>query len=278
MVGGKVKLELFAPTLHDLTAKPVHARISQHKVEFNDVSFTDFNGDLIDVLPSKIDIKGSHVTYKVIAGWSGYFMDVDDHGGFNGYVLTFASLGGGKTLRSAQIVAKHTTIDIEKSDVFVSKNALHVNVDGLYYEHNDTIDIKLSFKVRGNNHANQLSGDDGDDLIVGGNGDTLRGRGGADTFEFTANARSATISDFDAAQGDRIDLSRLDAGHNRAGGQHFRFIGDGAFSGTDGAEIRIRHVAGDLYKVRADTDGDGRGDLSIDIHSSGTLSAGDFDF
>jgi hypothetical protein len=281
MLGGKVKLEIFAPTLNDPTVTPVHASISQKHIEFDDVSFTDLNGDPYEVLPSQIDVKGSHVTYKVIYEYSGYFADVDDKNGFNGYVLTFAELGGshGMSLRSAQIVGKNTTLDIDKSDVFVSKRALFVNVDGLYFEPKDTLDIKLGFKMHGNRHDNALSGRDGDDLIIGGHGsDTLRGRAGADTFQFASATSHGTISDFDAAQGDRIDLSRLHGDFGRANGQHFSLVGDGGFSGAGNPEIRIRHMAGDLYVVTADRDGDGAADLSLNVYSASALNASDFDF
>jgi hypothetical protein len=232
MLTGKVKLELYAPTLDDLLARPVTARISQSHIEFNDVSFTDLNGDPFEVVPAQIDIKGSHVTYKIISKTSGDFFNTNDTDGFNGYVMTFAALGGkhGTTLRSAHLVARDTTLDIDKSDVQVSKTALYVNVDGLHFDPKDKIDIALSFRQHGNRQHDTLSGLNGDDLLIGNRGsDTLTGHAGADTFEFAAGASSGRITDFDAAEGDRIDLSHLYSGHDRASVGHAGFIGDTHF-------------------------------------------------
>lgn len=279
MLTGKVKLELFAPTLDDLLAKPVTAHISQSHIEFNDVSFTDLHGDPFDVVPAQIDVKGSHVTYKVISKTSGYFYDTNDDNGFNGYVMTFAALGGkhGTTLRSAHLVAHDTTLDIEKSDVFVSKTALHVNVDGLYFEPKDKIDVELGFRTRGDSDHNNLSGMNGDDLLIGGRGDDrLTGHAGADTFEFLAGAASGRIADFDASEGDRIDLSHLGSGHDRAGGAQAGFIAGRAFSADGGAEVRAEHAHGDDYIVSADADGDGKADVALTVHSATALHANDF--
>lgn len=279
MLTGKVKLELFAPTLDELLAKPVTAQISQSHIEFNDVSFTDLNGDPFDVVPAQIDVKGSHVTYKIISKTAGDFYDTNDDNGFNGYVMTFAALGGkhGMTLRSAHLVAQDTTLDIEKSDVFVSKTALYVNVDGLHFEPKDKVDIELGFRSQGNSRHNNLSGLDGDDLLIGNRGaDRLTGHAGADTFEFLAGASSGTITDFDAAEGDRIDLSHLSAGHARAGHQHAGFIGARAFSADGGAELQAEHLHGNVYVISADTDGNGKADVTLNVHSAAALQGSDF--
>lgn len=50
-------------------------------------------------------------------------------------------------------------------------------------------------------------------------------------------ARDA-IMDFARLQGDRIDLSQIDANSALAGNNAFRFIGTGAFSGQAG-ELRL---------------------------------------
>lgn len=279
MLTGKVKLQIFAPTIHDPLTRPVTATISDQHVEFNDVSFTDIQGDPFTVEPTRIDIKGDHVFYKIIGTEPGQFADVDDNTGFNGSVLTFASLGGGKTLHAAHIVWNNTTLDILPSDVFWTKKALYINVDDIAFQPNDMLDIKLGYQMHGKAHHDALSGDSGDDLIIGGRGaDTLTGRGGADTFQFTAQASSGAVNDFNAAQGDRIDFSRLDAGRGRADSGHFDFIGDSAFSGTGAAEIRVQHTSGDLYVVTADRDGDGQGDIVVNVHSAGGVHAGDFVF
>ncbi|MFS2126780.1 Ig-like domain-containing protein [Pseudomonas sp. Pseusp97] len=70
----------------------------------------------------------------------------------------------------------------------------------------------------GNEGNDILNGGAGDDILIGGKGsDTLTGGAGADTFLWRAgDTGSATITDFKASEGDRIDLSDLlpDAAHN----------------------------------------------------------------
>jgi hypothetical protein len=55
------------------------------------------------------------------------------------------------------------------------------------------------------------------------------------------------IMDFNFAEGDRIDLSGIDANAYDAGNQGFiHFRGTGAFTGTPG-EIRYYHAGGDTF-------------------------------
>jgi Ca2+-binding RTX toxin-like protein len=65
--------------------------------------------------------------------------------------------------------------------------------------------------LEGGAGADRLYGDAGNDRLVGGAGaDTLYGGAGADRFVFLAlSDRHDSIQDFDAAAGDRIDLSAL---------------------------------------------------------------------
>lgn len=128
-----------------------------------------------------------------------------------------------------------------------------------------------------------LAGGDGSDVLNGGRdrdtltgglgADTLTGGHGVDTFVYRTygdshrNA-SDTITDFSTAQGDRIDLSAIDA--NVIGGTSndaFTYIGDRAFSGQAG-ELRFRNglLLGDL-------NGDQRIDLQIRLTDVSNLSA-----
>ena len=70
----------------------------------------------------------------------------------------------------------------------------------------------------GNEGNDILNGGAGDDILIGGKGtDSLTGGSGADTFLWRAgDTGSATITDFKASEGDRIDLSDLlpEAAHN----------------------------------------------------------------
>lgn len=130
----------------------------------------------------------------------------------------------------------------------------------------------------GSGHADTLSGDAGANRITGGGGaDTLRGRGGADTFIYAALAHSAAgaadlIADFSQVQGDRIDLSAIDA---IAGGEDdaFIFIGSAAF--TVAGQLRSTFTGLNTL-IEADNDGDGAADLAILLTGRHTLTAADF--
>jgi Ca2+-binding RTX toxin-like protein len=82
--------------------------------------------------------------------------------------------------------------------------------------------------LTGSGFADTLTGDAGANAIVGGGGadainggggaDTLTGGAGADTFVFTpGQAGASVITDFSAAQGDKIDLTAFSAVHSLGG-------------------------------------------------------------
>jgi Ca2+-binding RTX toxin-like protein len=147
--------------------------------------------------------------------------------------------------------------------------------------------------LRGGAGADTLRGDTGDDRLVGGDGDdeidggagadTLYGQAGADRFVYTVAGDSVpgfdtrdVIADFSSADGDRIDLSAIDAdGDGSNGNTAFTFIGDTEFSGHAG-ELRFIDRGGRVTVIGADIDGDGRADLSIALIDSQPLTAADF--
>jgi Ca2+-binding RTX toxin-like protein len=130
--------------------------------------------------------------------------------------------------------------------------------------------------IEGNAGANRLQGFNGDDVLRGrGGADRLDGGAGADVFVFDAVTDSRLgasdqISDFNRAQGDRIDLSAIDV----AGDRGFTFIGDGTYSGVAG-ELRVAADSGALI-VYADVDGDRRSDMSILVYGVTSLTSADF--
>jgi hypothetical protein len=75
-----------------------------------------------------------------------------------------------------------------------------------------------------------LYGGDGDDVLIGGLGrDVLIGGSGADTFAFKSESDSVPgspdrIVDFSRQEGDRIDVSGIDANVNTAGNDSFVFV------------------------------------------------------
>ena len=140
--------------------------------------------------------------------------------------------------------------------------------------------------VDGGNQNDSLYGDDGDDTILGGGGndklnggtgvDLLTGGTGADIFEFRTvedsghlGATADQILDFSAAQGDKIDLSMIDA---VTGGddQAFTFIGNNNnFVAAWGAG-QLRFNGG---FVEGDIDGDLNVDFRIQVNAPSLLAA-----
>jgi Ca2+-binding RTX toxin-like protein len=109
-----------------------------------------------------------------------------------------------------------------------------------------------------------LDGDFGDDMLAGGTGlDTLAGGYGGDLFVWSTRDETGVtpgtadlITDFNAAQGDRIDLSLVDANDYANGDQAFTFIGNNAFSGTPG-ELNYVYVGGDtIIQMQTGTSAD----------------------
>lgn len=126
-----------------------------------------------------------------------------------------------------------------------------------------------------------LRGGAGDDFLFGGSGtDRLLGGLGADRFVFGVGDLAAkrtladTIMDFSASQGDRIDLSAIDAIAGTSAHDSFLFIGDAKFSGTAG-ELRARFTGGN-WDVEADTNGDGIADLTLIVSTTAPLKISDF--
>ena len=127
-----------------------------------------------------------------------------------------------------------------------------------------------------------LDGGDGNDTLIGGPGaDTLTGGAGADRFVFRAGdldadpAKTDTITDFSRNDGDKIDLTALEASNTAKAPKGFTFIGNAAF-GKHAGELRVV-TSGTLQVLYGDLDGDGVADFAINVSKgSGTLIASDF--
>lgn len=132
----------------------------------------------------------------------------------------------------------------------------------------------------GGGGADILFGSHGDDILRGGGGaDTLIGGAGADRFLFDsyADARPRaktveTIIDFSAAQGDRIDLSGVDANPGLRGDQPF-ILGGTVFTGRAG-EL-IQHAGAGGWWIEGDAEGDGVADLRMVLTGWMTALSGD---
>lgn len=125
--------------------------------------------------------------------------------------------------------------------------------------------------------ADILIGGDGDDVLIGGGGnDKMTGGAGADAFIvqdadmiLAGQWQNDSITDFNAGDGDTLDLSAIDADTVNGGDQAFVFVTSG-FSGTAG-EAWIQYAAGtNATYIRLDVDGDGQSDYHL------TLTGGDF--
>ncbi|MCV3765658.1 Calx-beta domain-containing protein [Rhizobium sp. TRM95796] len=129
----------------------------------------------------------------------------------------------------------------------------------------------------GGSGADRLYGEGGRDRLYGGvGGDKLNGGDGKDLFLFKSVKDSTTgasgrdsILDFSRKEGDRIDLSAIDANSKTGADDDFMFIGAKDFSKTAG-ELRFEKKSGDAF-VYGDVNGDGRADFSLHIDGAASV-------
>src|SRR5712671_1267014 len=120
----------------------------------------------------------------------------------------------------------------------------------------------------------KLGGGGGNDVLWGGTGkDLLSGGLGGDTFVFKLTTESGpgegadVIIDFTASQGDKIDLSAIDAVAGTSANDAFTFIGGDAFAGVAG---QLQFKGGVLM---GDINGDMQADFAIILNNVTTLAA-----
>ena len=137
----------------------------------------------------------------------------------------------------------------------------------------------LANNIQGNSGNNTLSGlagndtiygNDGNDRIIGGTGnDILYGGTGADTFVVLQESLGGSleidqIKDFSTAEGDKLDLSAIDADSTTAGDQAFHLVG--SFTHHAG-EMTVSYLAGGGFTVVSlDVNGDGVTDYQLRIN------------
>lgn len=130
--------------------------------------------------------------------------------------------------------------------------------------------------LNGGAGIDSLNGGAGNDVLDGGAGrDGLTGGMGADLFVFSAATDSLFsardfITDFNSLEGDRIDLSGVDA---IAGGADDAFTLVSSFSGVAG-ELTISYNAYGAV-VAGDTDGDGLADFGFNVKDVSLLNSYD---
>lgn len=128
--------------------------------------------------------------------------------------------------------------------------------------------------IVGNAQANVLRGAGGLDAVTGG--------GGADRFVFASASDAPVftdfadqITDFNRAQGDKIDLSLIDADASVRNDQAFSFIGTAAFNGTKGALRAVLNAPNQML-VQGDINGDGVADFQFLVDGLSSMQSSDF--
>ncbi|MBE9610634.1 Ig-like domain-containing protein [Chitinilyticum piscinae] len=170
-------------------------------------------------------------------------------------------------------------------DVIIETGITTTEVDTVYSNVSYTLSANVekllltgsdNLNATGNASANQLEGNAGNNILSGGGGvDKFKGGLGADTFVFASVSELGiattrdTILDFVAVQGDRIDLSGIDANPlTQDNNDAFTFIGSAAFAGD--CTGRIRFASGVL---QISTDADTAAEYEIALTGVGTLTA-----
>jgi Ca2+-binding RTX toxin-like protein len=135
--------------------------------------------------------------------------------------------------------------------------------------------------LTGSTKNNTITGGLGNDTITGGKGaDVLTGGAGADHFVYTALTDSTVaangqdaIRDFSHGQGDKIDLSAIDAITGNSGDDPFSWAGS-AFTHQAGQLIEVTKTGGHL--IEGDVNGDASADFAIFVQGSTALVPTDF--
>ncbi len=142
----------------------------------------------------------------------------------------------------------------------------------------------LNNVLTGNTGVNALSAGSGNDTLIGGLGkDTLTGGLGADKFKFNAETETGIgtstrdiIVDFNRSQGDKIDLSAIDANTALAGNNAFSAPTIGIhFSGTFAGQGRL-YFDQTAHVLYGNNDADNSADFSIQLTAVNSLGATDF--
>ena len=205
-----------------------------------------------------------------------YWQTIDDSGG-NDTIQYFGNIGVTIDLRSGNWSTLGLQINFangksQTATVCVGPRSVIENAVG-----GEGSDFLI-----GNQSGNTLLGNGGADRLLGSRGtDLMTGGANNDIFDFNLTKDSGkgvnrdVIFDFSGLGGqfDKIDLLGIDA-KTAAGNQAFAFIGSAGFHDKAG-ELHVLNK-GSFLLIEGDVNGDGRADFQIEVHGTGSLSAGDF--
>jgi Ca2+-binding RTX toxin-like protein len=226
----------------------------------------------------------SSTTFKAIYGTLKRSWDKFDGSGFtysqdgiptSGTVTSYSGVDGGRKVASLPGVKISVSKLVDAASSYSTNDDLRILQSALSGRD----------EITGGRYDDHLSGFNGNDTLTGGGGaDWLSGGKGADRFVFKSVAESRGynndyITDFSRSQGDRIDLSKIDARSGVAGNQAFTFIGTAEFSGQKGQLRYDVFESEDDYGrptytsyVEADVNGDSVADFELTLDKVGTIT------
>lgn len=145
-----------------------------------------------------------------------------------------------------------------------------------YYD--DGADRLVSIEnVNGGGGQDVLRGDGGHDTLTGGRGQDFFEFHNGDapmSFQLLDGSRLVDrITDFNWSEGDYIDLRPMDS--TPATAINHSFIAVDYFTGRAG-ELIVRQDSGSEFRLVGDTNGDGAGDMFIDVQTVGMMTIDQF--
>lgn len=259
--------------------------------EWVDTSFVDIGAVIVNGVNTALFDPANPLTPLSIIGSNlsaNYFINNTDghlpieYDGVTNVLDIFAPVHQG--LNTIKIGISDTGDHIYDSGLFISNlTGTTYSTSGVYLDHAGTEGAETQIGGAEAEVYDALGGDDvvlayegndvvlggaGNDLLDGGGGaDLMQGGAGADTFIYEKVSDSAptamdTIFDFSSIEGDKINLSAIDA--NTATAEDDTFFLIDMFSGQAG-ELMVSTQGAGGWLVQGDVDGDSIADLAISI-------------